>query len=401
MNNINITDIASGVLVQYDELQNIQIVPVAKFFAYNILSVSAVSDNILLELSGTTIIDEHFSNFVSPSALDAVTLAGLIFDIINEVIPVSDPVVDALDANNELLSDIRNFNYNYLYNSFKNAQNTVLTLPEKSAIGQVSWLNKFELSSKNNVGTGEAIITNIPSSLLFYSTPPTAASTLSIVSSSNTDRPASTGAYTLLVNGLDSSNNFLEETVVLNGTTPVLTVNEFTRVNFAKVATTGSSGTNVGNITITHATPSQSIAYISAGEGISKNGFISVADSNKLFIYNITISCDEEADNIVFTFHERKIGELLKLNKFVMYSKTTKSINFGNNPLIINELSDLIITGEHTGLLGTHNASVLVTGVFVNIDEYSNAHPSAVDTSGTTPVAYPASNITFSKNYSA
>ena len=113
MNNINITDIASGVLVQYEELQNIQIVPVAKFFAYNILSVSAVSDNVLLELSGTTIIDEHFSKFVSPAALDAVTLAGLIFDIINEVIPVSDPVVDALDANNELLSDIRNFNYNY------------------------------------------------------------------------------------------------------------------------------------------------------------------------------------------------------------------------------------------------------------------------------------------------
>jgi hypothetical protein len=79
--------------------------------------------------------------------------------------------------------------------------------------------------------------------------PPTAAGTVAIVSDSVNDTSAGTGARTILVSGLDGDYLEVEETVTLNGTTPVNTANSYFIVHRMIIATAGSGGTAAGTIT--------------------------------------------------------------------------------------------------------------------------------------------------------
>lgn len=78
---------------------------------------------------------------------------------------------------------------------------------------------------------------------------PTTASALSIVSTNAADDSTGTGARTVYIEGLDSNYNVVSETVILDGTTPVDTIKTYLYVNQFYVATVGSGGSNVGDIT--------------------------------------------------------------------------------------------------------------------------------------------------------
>ena len=80
---------------------------------------------------------------------------------------------------------------------------------------------------------------------------PTSASVLSIVSTSTDDdgSPVGTGARTVYIEGLNNSYNVISETVILDGTTAVTTVNSYLYVNQFYVATAGNGGVNAGEIT--------------------------------------------------------------------------------------------------------------------------------------------------------
>lgn len=79
---------------------------------------------------------------------------------------------------------------------------------------------------------------------------PTSATTLGIASTSVNDTSAGTGARTLLITGLNSNYDEIQEVVTLNGQTEVNTTASFLRVNGANVLTTGSVGFNQGTIYI-------------------------------------------------------------------------------------------------------------------------------------------------------
>lgn len=78
---------------------------------------------------------------------------------------------------------------------------------------------------------------------------PTVAATLSIVSTSTDDDSAGTGARTVYIEGLDGDYNVVSETVIMDGTSDVSTVNEYLYVNAMTVLTAGSGGANAGVIT--------------------------------------------------------------------------------------------------------------------------------------------------------
>lgn len=102
---------------------------------------------------------------------------------------------------------------------------------------------------------------------------PSAAEPVRVSSSSANDTSAGSGARTIVLNGLDASGNFLAETVTLNGTTPVVSVASFLRLNRAYVATSGNSNlnTNEGVITIgQNVTTANVFATIEAGVGESR-----------------------------------------------------------------------------------------------------------------------------------
>jgi len=81
---------------------------------------------------------------------------------------------------------------------------------------------------------------------------PTAASTLSVVSTDAADDSVGTGIQTLKILGLDADYNEIEEDVIMDGLTPVVTTLTFLRVFRIHGITGGSNETAVGDIIVTH-----------------------------------------------------------------------------------------------------------------------------------------------------
>jgi len=75
-----------------------------------------------------------------------------------------------------------------------------------------------------------------------------------VLSSSADDASAGTGLRTVVVQGLNGDWVEISETITLNGTTPVQSVNSYRRVHTMRGETAGSGGFNVGTITVRHAT---------------------------------------------------------------------------------------------------------------------------------------------------
>ena len=78
---------------------------------------------------------------------------------------------------------------------------------------------------------------------------PTVASALTIVSTSTDDDSAGTGARTVYIEGLNGDYNVISETIIMDGTTPVVTTGTYLYVNQFYVATVGTGGANAGEIT--------------------------------------------------------------------------------------------------------------------------------------------------------
>ena len=79
---------------------------------------------------------------------------------------------------------------------------------------------------------------------------PSAALQMRVSSTDINDTAAGTGARTIVIEGLDADYNEITETVTLNGQTFVLTTAAFLRINYAYVATAGSSASAAGDIYI-------------------------------------------------------------------------------------------------------------------------------------------------------
>lgn len=78
----------------------------------------------------------------------------------------------------------------------------------------------------------------------------TVAETVEVFSSDTNDTLLGTGARTVVLIGLDANLVEQTETLELNGTTPVNSVNQYLRLDRSLVLTAGSSGKNAGEITM-------------------------------------------------------------------------------------------------------------------------------------------------------
>lgn len=121
------------------------------------------------------------------------------------------------------------------------------------------------------------------------------AETMSIVSTSTNDDVAGTGAQYLLINGLDNDYNLIQETVVMDGTTPVVTSNSYLRVHRLRVVTSGSGQTNAGTITATASTASTTQAQILAGNSITRMSHFTIPAGYTGFTTHVVMSCFRES----------------------------------------------------------------------------------------------------------
>lgn len=104
---------------------------------------------------------------------------------------------------------------------------------------------------------------------------PSSAETLSIVSDSANDSSTGSGAKTITVTGIDDSNTLVSDTVLMNGTTPVITTQSFKRVFLIEATTVGSSGIVSGIITCNGSISSDEYAVLS-GDNIAGTGIFTV-----------------------------------------------------------------------------------------------------------------------------
>ncbi len=109
---------------------------------------------------------------------------------------------------------------------------------------------------------------------------PTAARIHSIVSSNGADDGEGLGLQTVLIHGLTSWDDRwdVHETVILDGTNPVNTVNEYVMIYRMRGLTWGANGFNVGHITATAAAPDSTItAAIIAGNSQTQMAIFGVS----------------------------------------------------------------------------------------------------------------------------
>jgi len=117
-----------------------------------------------------------------------------------------------------------------------------------------------------------------------------AAQQLKVVSSSTQDASGSSGANTLTINGLDGTYATLSKTIALGGTGAVTVTGGYLRVFEAHVATAGSSGTNIGDITVTNSGASTTLLQVAAGEGQSHAAIYTAPTGTTLYISQIWAS---------------------------------------------------------------------------------------------------------------
>lgn len=117
----------------------------------------------------------------------------------------------------------------------------------KVAMGEVSGYSSVNKFGHNSAASAGDDVWGGGGTYAFY---PTTAQTVQAVSTSTSDTSAGTGARTIQVYGLDSNWEEQDETVILNGTTPVVLANTYIRLFRTVVLTAGTLETNAGDITV-------------------------------------------------------------------------------------------------------------------------------------------------------
>ena len=104
----------------------------------------------------------------------------------------------------------------------------------------------------------------------------TAADTLDVVSSSTDDDDGGTGAWSIIVYGVDENYETQTEVVVLNGTSAVTTSNSWLGVNRVAIYLAGTGGENAGAITLSRTTGGSVQAHVPATEGSTQQALFFV-----------------------------------------------------------------------------------------------------------------------------
>ena len=157
-------------------------------------------------------------------------------------------------------------------------------------------LNRIQgVSTFSKFGLNEAVGTSYETvgSYNAQYTLPTAAQTLDVVSASTEDAAEGTGALTMRIEGLDANYAEITEDVTLTGQTTATTTQSFLRVNAAYILTAGSTGSNVGVITVDQTTSGTVVAVIRATYGEALQLIQTVPAGKYIRLDRMTIGVDK------------------------------------------------------------------------------------------------------------
>lgn len=144
--------------------------------------------------------------------------------------------------------------------------------------GSAVW-NKFGYNSDIDTAAPE-VVASFGGSINIM----TSSDTLDVVSDDATDDSGSTGATSVLITGIDENHAYQIEVVTMDGLTTVTTTNSWLGVNRVVVLSSGTNGSNAGNITIDDTAGTVGTqAYIPAGDSTTQQ-MIFHTEINKTFL---------------------------------------------------------------------------------------------------------------------
>ena len=120
---------------------------------------------------------------------------------------------------------------------------------------------------------------------------PSAAEKITIESNNVNDTLAGTGIQTIEISGIDASGAEISETISMSGTTPVITLLDYKRLNSVIAITTGVNEFSMGTISFTNASL-QLIDTISPGFNRTRSLKFTVPTSNQLTLKALRLNGD-------------------------------------------------------------------------------------------------------------
>jgi hypothetical protein len=184
---------------------------------------------------------------------------------------------------------------------------------------------------------------------------PSSAAYLTIVSTSASD----TSALSVLINGLDANFNLLSETIALNGTTAVTSVNSYFRVN----SVICTNGNNVGTITFKQST--NIVAQINATVGKSQNAWYTVPTGYTLYIRRVDVFSNEAGGGSNYSSFRVQVNNRATGASFILlqasFSPTytvDRVVPFGYTQQ--NDVRWQVSTGTGTSAIGVIVQAILI-----------------------------------------
>lgn len=190
---------------------------------------------------------------------------------------------------------------------------------------------------------------------------PASAVTMTLASTSALDNTRAT----ILINGLDSSWNQISETIALNGTSNVTTVNSYLRINSMIMTSTGTGQTtNVGTITAKNSGITYSV--ISIGISRSQAAVYSVPNGYTMYITSINaFNGDAPAGNAInYQVKTTNNAQTNPVTLTVLQTAWDQRYQvIRNNPFPYTQKID--IQWQYSTASGTHSVGIILQGLLV------------------------------------
>lgn len=195
----------------------------------------------------------------------------------------------------------------------------------------------------------------------------TTSETVSIVSSSGLDTSGGTGARTVNINGLDANGDEINEDIILNGATPVVSTKIYSFIHRIKVLTSGTGLTNAGNLTLTNTASAQTLGYIGAGDGITLQLVYKIPRAYYGMMLALEIG-GARNDGFEVEVIAKEDGGSWNVIWEMPISENTGSFNIGVvlPPLTVFKVKAKKISGGGTGTIGASASGYLIDETFYN-----------------------------------
>jgi len=190
---------------------------------------------------------------------------------------------------------------------------------------------------------------------------PASAVTMTLASTSALDNTRAT----ILINGIDSSWNLISETIALNGTSNVTTVNSYLRINNMIMTSTGTGQTtNVGTITAKNSGITYSV--ISIGVGRSQAAVYSVPNGYTMYITSINAFNGDAAPGNAINYQVKTTNNAQTNPVTLTVLQTAWDQRYQvirNNPFPYTQKTD--IQWQYSTASGTHSVGLILQGLLV------------------------------------